>query len=79
MLPKFVISKIINVKKTDIVKRNEFQQFTKQLALKRQKNKCASCGTKLLYLGQIGQRDHKYGEGARAHHIDTVNKEEIIL
>lgn len=51
------------------MKRNEFQQFTKQLALKRQKNKCASCGTKIFFLGQIGQSFHKYGEGARAHHM----------
>ena len=52
----------------------EFTRATKQLALKRQKNKCASCGVKISYLGQAGQKSHKYGEGAHAHHVKHIKQ-----
>ena len=51
---------------------NEFLLSTKQLALTRQKNKCASCGTPIVALGNAGRTEHRFGEGAQAHHIRHV-------
>ena len=39
-----------------------------ELALDRQKFRCASCGSKILRLGESGRASHFYGEGAQAHH-----------
>jgi 5-methylcytosine-specific restriction endonuclease McrA len=50
----------------------EFTRKTKELALARQKNLCASCGTPLAALGQAGQTAHKFGESAQAHHVKHV-------
>ncbi len=52
----------------------EFAPVTKQQALLRQKNQCASCGEKISHLGQIGRKSHKYGEGAHAHHVRHVQQ-----
>ncbi|MCG7896107.1 MAG: HNH endonuclease signature motif containing protein [Candidatus Thiodiazotropha taylori] len=49
--------------------RSEFPIITKKQALSRQRNRCASCGTEIASLNQIGKRIHQYGEGAHAHHI----------
>ncbi|HSB13597.1 MAG TPA: HNH endonuclease signature motif containing protein [Bryobacteraceae bacterium] len=51
---------------------NEFSLATQQLALARQKFRCASCGTHISGLGQAGRADHRYGEGAQAHHVRHV-------
>jgi 5-methylcytosine-specific restriction endonuclease McrA len=50
----------------------EFALGTQQQALARQHNKCASCGTPILGLGQAGQAAHRFGEGAQAHHIRHI-------
>lgn len=50
----------------------EFSYTTQQQALTRQKKRCASCGTPILYLGQAGRSTHKFGEGAQAHHIRHI-------
>ncbi|MFC1888748.1 HNH endonuclease [Thermodesulfobacteriota bacterium] len=51
---------------------NEFSRFTKQLALTRQKHRCASCGTHISRLGESGRTQHRYGEGAQAHHLRHI-------
>ena len=51
---------------------NEFSPMTQQLALARQRNQCASCGTHIFRLGNAGSVQHRYGEGAQAHHIRHV-------
>lgn len=48
---------------------NEFPVATQQLALMRQKYRCASCGTPISHLGDAGRGNHSYGEGAQAHHV----------
>ena len=53
----------------------EFTQATKQVALTRQKNRCASCGETIISLGQSGQKSHKYGEGAHAHHLRHIQQD----
>ncbi len=50
----------------------EFSRATQQLALARQKHRCASCGTYILALGSAGQDSHRFGEGAQAHHIRHI-------
>lgn len=49
--------------------RQEFTDTTKQKALERQKNKCASCGTKISALGEAGKSSHRFGERTEAHHM----------
>ena len=51
---------------------NEFSTSTQQLALARQKFRCGSCGTGIARLGKAGRAEHKYGEGAQAHHVRHV-------
>jgi 5-methylcytosine-specific restriction endonuclease McrA len=51
---------------------NEFSDTTQRLALARQKLCCASCGTHISRLGNAGQADHEYGEGAQAHHLRHI-------
>jgi 5-methylcytosine-specific restriction endonuclease McrA len=51
---------------------NEFSPMTQQLALTRQMNQCASCGTHIFHLGNAGSEQHRYCEGAQAHHIRHV-------
>lgn len=51
---------------------NEFSRRTQELALARQGGRCASCGTEIFALGTAGQSEHKYGEGAQAHHLRHV-------
>jgi 5-methylcytosine-specific restriction endonuclease McrA len=48
---------------------SDFTEMVKLEALKRQKSKCGSCGTKIEKLGRQAAGDHKYGEAAHAHHI----------
>lgn len=50
----------------------KFTRKTKELALARQKNLCASCGTPIAGLAQEDQALHKFGESAQAHHIKHV-------
>jgi 5-methylcytosine-specific restriction endonuclease McrA len=50
----------------------KFSRTTQQLALARQKCRCASCGTQISCLGESGRSVHQYGEGAQAHHIRHV-------
>lgn len=49
--------------------RHEFTELTQLEALRRQGNRCGSCGEKISALGRPGQVDHKYGEIAHAHHM----------
>ena len=51
---------------------NEFSGTTQRLALSRQKYRCASCGTAITRLGNAGRMEHRYGEGAQAHHLRHV-------
>src|SRR4030042_5448346 len=51
---------------------NEFSRHTQEMALVRQKNRCASCGETIVALGQKGREKHRFGEGARAHHIQHL-------
>ena len=53
---------------------NEFSQMTKIMALKRQKNKCGSCGTRIHGIYKIDAAHHKFGEHAEAHHIRHVQQ-----
>jgi 5-methylcytosine-specific restriction endonuclease McrA len=50
----------------------EFTRKTQELALLRQQNLCASCGTPILQIGDQGRAQHKFGESAQAHHIQHV-------
>jgi hypothetical protein len=45
-----------------------FSLSMKQSALARQKNYCASCGTKIHALGMAGAATHQFGESSEAHH-----------
>ena len=51
---------------------NEFSRTTLQQALMRQQNKCASCGTTILFVGNEGRADHTFGEAAHGHHVRHV-------
>jgi len=46
-----------------------FSQTTQQLALVRQKFRCASCGEPISRIGEAGQADHRHWERAEAHHL----------
>ena len=48
---------------------NEFSPATQQLALARQRFRCASCGTQIAGLGESGRAIHAFGESAQAHHM----------
>jgi 5-methylcytosine-specific restriction endonuclease McrA len=50
----------------------EFPRVTQQLALARQKNRCASCGVHIHGLGEAGRASHDYGESAQAHHVRHI-------
>ena len=54
---------------------NEFSRATQQVALARQRYRCASCGTHISRLGDAGRTEHRYGEGAQAHHIQHIKTE----
>lgn len=51
---------------------NEFSRTTQKLALARQKNRCASCGTIIFVLGNAAWEEHEYTEGVQAHHRKHV-------
>lgn len=51
---------------------NEFSRAIQRLALARQRFLCASCGTRISGLGNAERAEHRYGEGARAHHVVHV-------
>jgi 5-methylcytosine-specific restriction endonuclease McrA len=51
---------------------NSFTNATKQAALERQKHRCAMCGERIAALGHAGQAEHRFGEGAHAHHMNHV-------
>ena len=51
---------------------NEFSLITKKLALARQNNRCASCGTYIFCLGEAGRAEHQFDEAAQVHHIRHV-------
>jgi hypothetical protein len=46
-----------------------FPAATQRSALARQRNKCASCGTRISAIGQGGTSTHDFGEGAQGHHV----------
>ena len=46
-----------------------FPAGVQQKALERQRRRCASCRTPITGLGRSGAMQHKYGEGAEAHHV----------
>jgi HNH endonuclease len=50
----------------------DFTRRIRKLALARQQNLCACCGTRIFKLGEAGRENHKFGEGAHAHHIKHV-------
>jgi 5-methylcytosine-specific restriction endonuclease McrA len=52
----------------------EFSKGTQQLALVRQKFRCASCGTRVSRLGEPGRVQHTYGEIAHAHHVRHIKR-----
>ena len=51
---------------------NEFSMVTQQQALLRQRHRCASCGTSISRVGEAGRNEHRFGEGAQAHHVQHV-------
>jgi hypothetical protein len=51
---------------------NEFSEPTKQQALARQRFLCGSCGTRISRPGDAGKEQHRFGEGARAHHMQFI-------
>jgi len=51
---------------------HEFTSSTKKEALKRQENRCASCGKEIAEIGEAAREKHEYGERAEAHHIRPV-------
>lgn len=46
-----------------------FPSAVQQKALKRQRNRCGSCGMMITAPGEAGQADHPFGERAEAHHV----------
>jgi 5-methylcytosine-specific restriction endonuclease McrA len=52
------------------MERLEFTPKTKELALARQKFRCASCGERITKLGEAGRSHHTFGEIGHAHHVD---------
>ena len=58
--------------KTMRSRQQEFSRKTQELALLRQQNRCASCGTPILQIRDAGRAQHKFGESAQAHHIKHV-------
>jgi 5-methylcytosine-specific restriction endonuclease McrA len=65
----FITQPASKMKGATMAERQEFTTATMQYALARQKNRCASCGTKISALGNAGRSTHKYGEVAHAHHV----------
>jgi 5-methylcytosine-specific restriction endonuclease McrA len=51
---------------------NEFSETTQQLALSRQRFRCASCGADIAEIGNGGRSSHRFGEGAHGHHVTHV-------
>jgi hypothetical protein len=52
-----------------MARRNDFTRAVQRAALGRQLNRCASCGTWIAALGERGRAQHRFGEGAHAHHL----------
>jgi 5-methylcytosine-specific restriction endonuclease McrA len=48
---------------------DQFQHGTKEMALVRQRRKCARCGRHIFDIGQQTRTGAKAGEGAQAHHM----------
>ena len=46
-----------------------FPRPVQEMALSRQRSRCASCGTRISGLGRSGAEQHKFGEGVEAHHV----------
>ncbi len=53
-------------------RQHEFSLATREAALARQGNQCASCGTPITWLGEAGRLDHRFGESGQAHHMQPV-------
>jgi hypothetical protein len=53
-------------------RKGEFSVVMQKLALARQQNLCASCGTHIERLGEAGCASHRFGEGAQAHHVKHI-------
>jgi HNH endonuclease len=51
------------------MERQEFTTETMKAALRRQDNRCGSCGVYIYEFGKDGARGHAFGEWAEAHHI----------
>jgi hypothetical protein len=50
----------------------EFSSKTTKAALARQNSYCASCGTRIWAIGNVGAERHRFGERAEAHHVLPV-------
>jgi hypothetical protein len=50
-------------------KHTRFPARTQNDALKRQKFRCASCGTHIAAIGEAGQANHAFAERAEGHHV----------
>lgn len=46
-----------------------FPKAVQAAALMRQRDRCASCGTRISGLGRSGSQQHDFGEGVEAHHV----------
>jgi len=46
-----------------------FPSNVQRQALQRQHYQCASCSTPIAAIGQAGLDQHRFGEGAEAHHV----------
>jgi hypothetical protein len=51
---------------------SQFLRTTQEQALARQRNRCAACGETITTLGAAGKKQHRFGEGAQAHHVAHV-------
>lgn len=50
----------------------EFSKATQEAALARQRNRCASCGSRISRLSESGRVDHTFREIAHAHHMKNA-------
>jgi hypothetical protein len=46
-----------------------FSRPVQRQALERQKFRCASCKVSIAAIGEAGVDQHRFGEGAQAHHV----------
>jgi len=53
--------------------RREFLESTKREALRRQRFVCGACLESITDIGEKGAAQHRFGEGAQAHHVYPDN------